>query len=230
MPESTYKSFWNDYYSNFKGKDVPWLDYSNERVQSQTFALALEAAGPISGRRCLDVGCGNGQICLCLKALQAAEVTGIDFMAEFVEKNRKKNPAIRWVCGDLTDPNVYGILEEYDRIFMLEVLQCLSSHEEVITKLWGKIPSNGRFIAAVPNRDCPIVVKTTERMPGTYTPSSFSELRSIFTKLPALEWWAIRGLSFQADQQLLPYFPSPWTTEPRWAIIPNRLLFVLQKK
>lgn len=56
------ESFWAEYYEGVARKGEPWLDYSNERVQAQTFGLVLEALGALSGRSCLDVGCGVGQM------------------------------------------------------------------------------------------------------------------------------------------------------------------------
>jgi hypothetical protein len=38
---STQEQFWSCYYGEIVKKANPWLDYSNERVQAQTFGLAL---------------------------------------------------------------------------------------------------------------------------------------------------------------------------------------------
>jgi len=229
MKSDNEQGFWFGYYKNFIGKDIHWLDYSNERVQSQSFALALEAAGPIHNRRCLDVGCGNGQIALSLKALQASQVTGIDFIEEFIQKNRKENPDIHWQCGDVTDQQFCSSLGIFDVIFMLEILQCLPAQESVIKALWDQLAPNGRVIAMVPNLYCPIASKTIDKLKGNYFPVDPQRLVELFHSLPDLGYWSMRGLHFQQEQQLLPYFASPWTTSPKWPEPPNRILFVLQK-
>ena len=79
-PVSTQEQFWRDYYVEIVEKGNLWLDYSNERVQAQTFALALEAAGPVRSKQCIDIGCGWGDFCCTLSALQASTVTGVDIV------------------------------------------------------------------------------------------------------------------------------------------------------
>jgi sugar transferase EpsL len=63
------RNFWSSYYGEVFEQQKPWLDYSNARVQAQTFGLA--AAGPVDGAACLDVGCGWGQLARALVALGA---------------------------------------------------------------------------------------------------------------------------------------------------------------
>ena len=57
MKMTEQEKFWRRYYEAMhfaeEDKPSPWLDLSNERVQAQHFGLALEATGPVHGRRCL---------------------------------------------------------------------------------------------------------------------------------------------------------------------------------
>ena len=46
---------WTEYYQRVFASGNPWLDYSNAHVQGQTFGVAIEAAGPINGKRCLVI-------------------------------------------------------------------------------------------------------------------------------------------------------------------------------
>ena len=60
--ETAKESQWHEYFEGVFRDAGPWLNYPNPQCQTQTWALALEAAGPVAGRRCLDVGCGRGNL------------------------------------------------------------------------------------------------------------------------------------------------------------------------
>src|SRR5262245_53363139 len=97
------ETFWSEYYEDVAKKGDPWLDYSNERVQAQTFGLVVGALGPLAGRRCLDVGCGFGQLARAYQAFGAANVTGIDLSSELIQKLEKSLPGIDFRQGTLGD-------------------------------------------------------------------------------------------------------------------------------
>ncbi len=221
-------SFWVRYYREIVARKNPWLDYSNERVQAQTFALSLEAAGPVHGRRCLDVGCGWGQFSLCLAALGASKVTGVDAMEDLIAHHRKSHPDHRWTTGDVLNPAFRQSLGAFDLVFLLEVLQYMPIRE-AIHGLWESLSPGGRIVAMVPNRECPIIQGAVARFEGKYAPPSPAELVAVLDDLPARHFWHIRGLTFQEDQRHLPYGVSPWTTRPAWDAPPNRLLVVAEK-
>jgi len=221
-------SFWVRYYREIVARKNPWLDYSNERVQAQTFALSLEAAGAVLGRRCLDIGCGWGQFSLCLAALGAAEVTGIDAMADLIAQHRKHHPDLRWTTGNVRDPAFRESLGTLDLVFLLEVLQYMPIRE-TIHGLWESLAPGGRLVAMVPNRECPIIQGAVARFEGKYAPPSPAELAAVLGDLPTCAFWRMRGLTFQEDQRHLPYAVSPWTARPAWDTPPNRLLVVAEK-
>jgi len=95
--------FWKNHYDDLATAAKPWLDYSNDRVQAQTFAVALEAAGSIQGRCCLDFGCGFGLLSMALEALGAAAVCGIDQSAVIINRNRQRTNSIEWILGQALD-------------------------------------------------------------------------------------------------------------------------------
>ncbi len=220
--------FWADYYRRVFQESAGWLDYSNERVQAQTFALAIEAAGPLAGCRCLDVGCGRGQLALCLAALEAGEVVGIDIIAESIEACRREHPRVRWEIGTPENEPFVESLGDFDRIFLLEVLEYVAV-DRTLQILWKRLRPGGRLVGVVPNRDDGIVRKTMSKFGGHYAPPGARELADALGSLPAHECWALRGMAFQEDQRLLPYAASAWTTEARWDPPPNRLAFVAMK-
>jgi len=221
-------SFWVRYYREIVARKTPWLDYSNERVQAQTFGLCLEAAGPVIGRRCLDIGCGWGHFSLSLAALQAAEVTGIDAMEELVAELRKKHPHVRWTTGDVQDRTFRESLGAFDLVFLLEVLQYMPIRD-TIHGLWESLAPGGRIVAMVPNRECPIIQGAVARFEGRYAPPSPAEIVAVLASLPEHAYWEYRGLRFQEDQRHLPYAVSPWTRSILWDAPPNRLLIVAEK-
>lgn len=218
--------FWTEYYRNVFCAGDPWLDYSNGGVQIQTFAAALEAAGPVEGRRCLDVGCGRGQFARALLGLSAAAVTGIDIVPEVVEQHAAAAPAIRWLCGSLQDRGFAAHLDQYELVFLLEILQYIPL-VPTLDVVWSHVAPGGRLVAVVPNGDCPIAARTRARFGARYDPPTGAQIAEAVSALPDALHWAIRGMFFRADQTVAPYELSPWGTQSQWAVAPNRLQCVV---
>jgi 2-polyprenyl-3-methyl-5-hydroxy-6-metoxy-1,4-benzoquinol methylase len=226
---NTQEAFWSSYYADIAKKGVPWLDYSNERSQAQIFGLALEAAGPVRERRCVDIGCGWGTFCQGLRVFQASSVTGIDIVAEVVAQHAREQPDIQWLCGSLHDADLADRLGSYDIAFLLEVLQ-YGPMAEALGPIWDRLLPGGRIVAVVPNANCPIVLQTRGRFGANYAPPTVHEIDALLRGLPELECFAYRGLSFAVDQRLVPYDVSPWRTSPAFESEPNRVQFVAVKQ
>jgi SAM-dependent methyltransferase len=221
---------WAAYYRNlYSGAPNSWLDLSNEAVQAQTFAVAIEAAGPIRGRRCLDVGCGYGQLSTCLHGLRAGEVVGVDIVAETIASCRERFREIRWECGSPSDEPFVRSLGDFDLIFLVEVLQYVG-WESTLRTLWDRVRGGGRIVAVVPNKDNSIVQRTMARFEGTYLPPSPAELDALVASLPEVEHWARRGMDFQQEQRLVPYLAHPWVTDGVTQDPTNRLIFAIVKR
>ncbi len=223
------EAYWFDYYGKVAATGNAWLDLSNEQVQAQSFALALEASGPVHGRRCLDIGCGWGQISRALKGLGAAEVTGVDLIPETIAKNSSQCPDIRWLCGSLGDSALESQLSDYDRVFLVEVLQYLPLRD-TLHRLWQRLNPGGRLIGVVPNAECPIVKRTHDRFGENYSAPVPADLYAALNSLDALETWAVRGAAFGQDQRLAPYEVSSWGRElNNVPVPPNRIIFAASK-
>jgi SAM-dependent methyltransferase len=222
--------FWADYYDQLSQRAEPWLDYSNERVQAQTFGVVLSALGPVVGRRCLDVGCGFGQLGRALEAIGASQVTAIDVTAQFIERLRTQHPSIRWEVGTLDNRAFCASLGSFDRISLVEVLQYVPV-APTLRQAWDLLAPGGRLVAVVPNRECPIVARAMQRFPGKYLPPTPHELAGVGEAVCAVGAgsWALQGMSFAEDQTLSPYVISNWTRVPAFATAPNRLLFAALK-
>lgn len=220
---------WTEYYRKLhSAAPKAWLDLSNEAVQAQTFAVAIEAAGAIEERRCLDMGCGHGQLSTCLHGLRASAVVGVDIVAETVVSCREKYPQIRWECGSASDEIFVKSLGDFDIIFLVEVLQYVD-WESTLRALWDSVRPGGRIVAVVPNKDNSIVQNTMSRFGGAYRPPNPSELDTLVASLPEVECWVHRGLDFQEDQRLVPYVASPWVTTGVMQEPANRLVFAIKK-
>ena len=55
------------------------------------------------GDRVLDVCCGTGDLAIAARRRGAAEVVGLDFSEEMLQRARGKAPEIKWVQGDALD-------------------------------------------------------------------------------------------------------------------------------
>jgi 2-polyprenyl-3-methyl-5-hydroxy-6-metoxy-1,4-benzoquinol methylase len=222
------EAFWATYFEGVSRQGNSWLDYSNERVQAQTFGLALEAAGSVLDKRCVDYGCGHGQFCLALHSLGAGSVTGIDIVPDVIAHHQREYPHVRWLCASAGSTDLAEHVEPYDVAFLLEVLQYLPL-EQTIDAVWERLVPGGRIVAVVPNAACEIVSKTRARFDARYDPPSLAQLQAVWADRPDLEQLAYRGLFFGTDQRLVPYEVSPWQTSD-WDGIPNRIQFVAIKR
>ena len=217
--------YWATHYARPEVRENPWLDYSNEAVQTQTFSLALEAAGPILAKSCLDVGCGVGRFSATLATLGARDITAIDLVLE----PRHQDPRIRWVRANLEDELRFSTLPIFDLVFALEVLQYVPFAAGLRT-LWQRVRPGGRLIAVVPNGACPIVRHAAERFGANrFSAPAPEELRHAVDSLTPASIRAVRGLTFQQEQQLAPYRVDVWGGDPAADPPPNRWLIAAVK-
>ena len=181
------EEFWSSYYGDVVKTGNAWLDYSNERVQAQTFGLALEAAGPIRSRRCLDVGCGWGHFSRLLDSLGAASVTGLDIVPDMIAHHEREYPRIRWICGSLSAGDLSTELGPCDVAFLLEVLQYLP-FPDALRNVWNQVLPGGRIVAVVPNANCSIVSRTRSRFGDRYAPLTVAQIEE--SSAPGPTWSA----------------------------------------
>jgi SAM-dependent methyltransferase len=197
-------------------------DVSNEAVQSQTFSLALEAAGPIFGKSCLDAGCGVGRFSALLATLGARDITAVDQVME----PRFQDPRIRWVRADLENQLRFSSLPTFDLVFAVDVLQYVPFASGLRT-LWERVRVGGRLVAVVPNGACPLVRRAAER--GNFAAPSPRELYTAVDILAPAAVRVLRGMTFQNEQQIVPYRVDPWGRDPAGDPPPNRWLIVAVK-
>jgi 2-polyprenyl-3-methyl-5-hydroxy-6-metoxy-1,4-benzoquinol methylase len=226
---NTQEDFWSTYYGKVVKKGDAWLDYSNDVVQAQTFALALEAAGAVGGRHCVDIGCGWGQFTRALSALGAATAVGIDIVPEVIERNAREYPQIQWRVGSLHDAALLDGVESADLIFLIEVLQ-YAPFAETLGRVWDRLRPGGRVVAVVPNAGCALVSRTRSRFEERYVPLGTAEIAAHLAALPQVGYYAYRGMAFAGEQRLAPYEISGWRQTGGWNEEPNRIQFVAIKQ
>lgn len=223
----TAQQFWVDYFERVCKDGPAWIDYSNERVQLQTFGAVLEVTDSLQDRRVLDIGCGRGQLCRLAQVLGARSVTGVDLAASALDTLRSTHPSIDWRAGDVTDAAFRSELGGFDVIYSLESMQYLPV-PTVLDWIVDMLAPGGRFVAVFPYDDCPIVRRTIDRFEGRYVPPALAEVTSWGARAEGIVW-GVRGLRFGADQRIAAYELSQWTNEPMWDSPPNRIQLAVQK-
>lgn len=227
----TANAFWIEYFEQVCKDGPAWIDYSNERVQLQTFGTVLEVADTLLGKRVLDIGCGRGALCRLVQVLGATQITGVDLASDALATLDAQFSGIQWRAGDITEPDFRAALGTFDVIFSLESMQYLPV-PECFDWIFDMLAPGGRFVAMIPYEHCPIVARTKERFGGKYVPPSLDAIVAWARANPEATL-ACRGLTFQEDQRIAAYASSPWITDPEttptWSAPPNRIQLVLQR-
>lgn len=73
-----------------------------ERRSALLEFLAADELLPLTGKRILDIGCGNGDelAWLCEQSADPALCLGVDLLADRIEQARAAHPEIRFACAD----------------------------------------------------------------------------------------------------------------------------------
>ncbi len=127
------------------GKDEGMEKGHNQAVE---FMIKKIREFKLSGKRGIDIGCGNGwTVRKMKKMLQYQNIIGIDGSKKMIKKAQKMDPTGVYKCQDLTKHNPK---EKYDFIHSMEVLYYLENPEVFIKnvyKNWQK--KDGIFILGI---------------------------------------------------------------------------------
>lgn len=206
------------------------LDYSNDRVRFQTYSALMEAAGPLTGIRCLDAGCGFGDLARILEAA-GANVDAFDVVADTIQSLKSVYPHIRWFTADVANLGAFEFERPYDLVVAAEVLQ-YTDPDAAIRSLFRLVAPRGRLVGCVPHSGCPVIAAAEGRYLGRYCGVSIPGLMRTLVSLPGVSRLGWRGAVFLEDQSLFPYRYTPWriTAEPDPSDgTPNRLLFIASR-
>ncbi|SEW53381.1 methyltransferase domain-containing protein [Chitinophaga arvensicola] len=97
----------------------------------------------------IDIGCRNGFSTEVLKnRFPEANICGMDKSAAAIEAARKRLPDVSFSVADLSTWEDDG---KYDLIFSDSVLQLVSAHATILTKLIGQLSQGGTLAIQVPD-------------------------------------------------------------------------------
>ena len=122
-----------------------WIGQDQSVRTGMLDSWMLNAIGDVSGRRVLDIGCGEGRFCRVLAGL-GAEVTGIDLTTAFVERARGlSNGTGNYLVGNAEDLN--GVDDEsFDLAVSYIVMVDLFDYVSSIRAAYRVLKPGGRFI------------------------------------------------------------------------------------
>ncbi|MGF1554712.1 class I SAM-dependent methyltransferase [Paucihalobacter sp.] len=123
-------------------KDKPSGYYDNVRKEMLAFL-------PLTPRRVLDVGCGNGAFASIVKTQESAEVWGIELMKDEAEiASTVLDKVFTGPCEDFLEelPNNY-----FDVIFFNDVIEHLADPYSVLEIIKSKLSATGVVISSIPN-------------------------------------------------------------------------------
>lgn len=107
----------------------------------------------LSGKRVLDLGCGNGVYTAEIARI-ADFVVGIEAHEEYLQdairlKEKENLENLEFKCSKIEEFNCQG---NFDVVIMIEVLEHVSDEYEVLQKIRECLTENGYFILFAPNK------------------------------------------------------------------------------
>lgn len=129
-------------------KSEQYLKFASERTQP---ALDLAARINVSEpKKIIDIGCGPGNSTRVLKnKFPQAEVLGVDFSPNMVERAAKDNPDLRFEIFDASKD--FGkISEKYDVVFSNACIQWVPNHSELIKNMMNILADGGMLAVQLP--------------------------------------------------------------------------------
>ena len=114
----------------------------------------LEKKYPVKGKKILDVGCGNGNLCLALASI-GYDVKGIDFSKESIANAESKRSRAVVLSGraDFEVSDIDSISECYDYVIFSDVVEHLSVTELdlILLSVRKKLKNKGGLVIHTPN-------------------------------------------------------------------------------
>jgi 2-polyprenyl-3-methyl-5-hydroxy-6-metoxy-1,4-benzoquinol methylase len=222
------EAYWRRTFADLHAQPHDYLDYATADEQTFTFGACLMAAGSVSDLTCLDAGCGKGGFARMLRAAGARDVVGLDYIDATIMALRDSDPDIRWETGSVCDGGTIAALGTFDRVFAIEILQCVTPGN-MFQNLWSAVAPNGRLIGVTPNADNPFVRRRVEERPGLYAPLGTAAILHHMQALPGVADPGVMGFVWREDRRVVLYDLLPLTSTPCWDQPPKRLLFVARK-
>lgn len=125
-------------------------DYYRDELNNPAM---FELLGDVSGKKILDVACGEGYNTR-IMAEKGAHVTGIDFSEKLVEfaiqKEREETQGIQYYVGDVCDLNVFENCT-FDIVTCFMALQDIENYQSAIKEAGRVLKDKGRFVFVIPH-------------------------------------------------------------------------------
>lgn len=137
---------------------IVWLDYELSGIERGRRSLERVAAlGSVAGRAVLDIGAGNGGLCIATALSGAASVSGIEFEASRIQLARK------WAqCRNVEVEFRQGVAEKlpfadasFDVVFLSSVIEHVQDQKLTIREMSRVLRPGGLFFLDGPNRLSP---------------------------------------------------------------------------
>ena len=140
-PVSAVPDLGPEVYSRWRASEI---GATTERLESQ---LILELVGNVSGRRVLDVGCGDGEFALELTR-RGAVVTGIDASAAMIDaaKKRAAHHNADIVFQVATAEQLPFAAEQFDIVTAITILCFVEDASPVFREIASVLRSGGRLV------------------------------------------------------------------------------------
>lgn len=129
---------------------VEWVSAEDQPHHGYVVPAMLRALGPPSGRRLLDLGCGNGAITAKLAAAGFA-ASGVDFEQHGIEIASMALPGIDFRVHDLAQPLPPELSGRFDLVVTAEVIEHLFLPRELFARAREAIGDrSGRLVVTTP--------------------------------------------------------------------------------
>lgn len=109
----------------------------------------LKALGPGSGRKVLDIGCGNGALTAKL-AGSGTDATGIDFSESGIERARQSYPHVSFRAHQIDEPLPDELRGCFDVVVSAEVIEHLFLPRKLFQRASEALVDSGLFIVTTP--------------------------------------------------------------------------------
>ncbi len=115
------------------------------RVRREFVASLIATRRPIEGSSILDVGCGSGVTMRFLRGLGATRTTGVEVAPEALGAIAQASDDI--ILGDIMSVD---IVEQFDVILMLDVLEHIENDANAVHRVMELLGRDGLLIVSVP--------------------------------------------------------------------------------
>ena len=170
-----------------------------------------------TGKRILDLGCGNGSVTKYVKSI-GYYVEGIDPSIQGIEIARIESPDIKFYVGDTSKSMTFD--EKYDLIYSLEVIEHVYDPYDYMNFLASNLRNNGVAIISTPYHGYfkNLVLALTGKLDAHFT---------ALWKNGHIKFWSKKTLSFLSSTQGLTLIQ--FTRVGRIPILAKSMIVVLKK-